>query len=257
MTSLPKLLLLHGWTLDHRSMLKQARSLEPYFDVINVDRPGYGSNHRKPNLPEEHAYWLDYIKDKLNGEPVHILGVSQGARIALRIAVTHPSGVSSLALHGAAVDGVKSPTQQQAIPLERYIELAKTDQLETLKQEWLAHPMMREGLTLDQREEIAHIVADYSADDLRTPQGHNFQFHSDVVVGLQNYDNPVLVTTGSLEASERQYQAHWLRDNLRNVRFNSLEGAGHLANFSHSAVYNAVLQKFYTDTGIITPHLDQ
>ena len=235
-------------------MLKQAHALAPYFDVINVDRPGYGSNAYQPNLPQEHAYWLDYIDRELEGEPVHLLGISQGARIALRMAAYAPSKILSIALHGAAVDGVKAPTQQQAIPLEHYIELAEKDQLELLKQKWLSHPMMREGLTSQQQSEIAKIVADYSANDLKTPAGHDFAFSSDVIAKLTRYDGPVLVTTGSLEASERQYHAHWLRDNLKNPSFQSLEGAGHLANFSHAVSYNETVQKFYVDSGFITPH---
>lgn len=257
MTRRPKLLLLHGWTLDHRSMLKQARALEDYFKVINLDRPGYGSNDCKPDLPNEHSYWFDYIDRELNAEPVHLLGISQGARVALRMAATQPSKIASLALHGAAVDGVKAPTQQQAIPLNNFIDLAKAGQLERLKQEWLSHPMMREGLTGAQLSEVSKIVADYAAADLKTPAGHNFEFSSDLITSLKKYEGPALITTGSLEASERQFHALWLRENLRNASFHSLDDAGHLANFSHPDTYNAILTKFYTNTGIITPHPDR
>jgi pimeloyl-ACP methyl ester carboxylesterase len=237
-------------------MLKQAEAFAPYFQVINLDRPGYGTNSQPPDLAEEHFYWLEYINRKLNREPVHIIGISQGARIALRMAANQPAKVASLALHGAAVDGVKAPIQQQAIPLERYVELVNSDQLEVMKQEWLSHPMMREGLTSEQQHEVAQIVADYSAEDLKNPQGHNFAISSALYVSLKLYEEPVLVTTGSLEAIERQYHAHWLRDNLQNSQFRSLDGAGHLANFSHAATYNAILLQFYVDAGVLNLHPD-
>lgn len=238
-------------------MLKQAQALAPYFQVINPDRPGYGSSDQTPNLPHEHLYWLEYIRGQFRQEPVHLLGISQGARIALRMAATQPSHIASIAVHGAAVDGVKAPAQQQAIPLDRYIELARNDQLDILKKEWLGHPMMREGLTPEQLLEIEKIVADYCANDLKVPQGHDFSFSSATTRSLQLYEGPVLVTTGSLEADERQQHARWLRDNLRNLRFESLQGAGHLANFSHASVYNAILEQFYTDASIISPRPDR
>lgn len=237
-------------------MRKQAEALAPYFQVINLDRPGYGTNSQLPHLPEEHFYWLEYIDHKLNREPVHIIGISQGARIALRMAATRPAKVASLALHGAAVDGIKAPVQQQAIPLDRYVDLVKSDQLEVMKQEWLSHPMMREGLTMEQQHEVAQIVAEYSAEDLKNPEGHNFAISSALSVSLKLYQGPVLVTTGSLEAIERQYHAHWLRDNLNNIQFKSLNGAGHLANFSHAATYNAILRQFYVDAGVLNLHPD-
>jgi len=251
MSSHPKLLLLHGWTLDHSSMQAQQEMLSAHFHTINFDRPGYGANKTPPNLPDEHRYWLDYLNTSFGDEPVHLLGVSQGARIALRMAATAPNRIASVVVHGAAVDGLQSPKRVQPIPLDQFVMQAKLGELEHMRQAWLNHPMMREGLTPVQHRQIESIVSRYEGNDLLNAAGHDFTFATDLIAKLTTFQGPVLVSTGSLEAPERIFHAQWLRDNLKAVEYRSISGAGHLANFSHAEEYNRLVLEFYRSQGLI------
>ena len=43
------LLLLHGWTLDHRSFQPQVEALSRHLKVISIDRRGQGRNWHRAN----------------------------------------------------------------------------------------------------------------------------------------------------------------------------------------------------------------
>lgn len=226
-------------------MAAQQAQLQHGFEVLNPDRPGYGCNSDLPNLPGEHLYWIEYLEQQNIDEPVHLLGVSQGARIALRMAAVAPSKVASLVVHGAAVDGLVAPEVAQPIPLAQYISLVQSDRLGDMQSLWLSHPMMSEGLSDEQLEQVALIVSDYRGRDLIHAAGHDFSCDADLIERLKSFAGPVLITTGVHEAPERQFHARWLRDNLQNAEYSLIDGAGHLANLSHAAEFNGLIRAFY------------
>ena len=83
------LLLLHGLGTSRRDFTAVLPALTDRFDVINVDLPGIG---RSPHLEQRPtvAAITDAVEHTLDAQglvPVHVLGNSLGARIALELAV--------------------------------------------------------------------------------------------------------------------------------------------------------------------------
>src|SRR6201991_3603481 len=83
------LLLLHGLGTSRRDFTAVLPALTDRFDVINVDLPGIG---RSPHLEQRPtvAAITDAVEHTLDAEglgPVHVLGNSLGARIALELAI--------------------------------------------------------------------------------------------------------------------------------------------------------------------------
>ena len=83
------LLLLHGMGSSRRDLTAVAGLLAERFDVLNVDLPGVGRSpalERRPTV----AAIADAVERTLDAEgvgPVHVLGNSLGARVALELAV--------------------------------------------------------------------------------------------------------------------------------------------------------------------------
>ena len=102
------LLLMHGWTLDQRMFQPQVPRLSERFHVISFDRRGFGRSDATPDLDLE-LDDLDRIADALSLDTLHLLGMSQGGRLAMRYAVTRPQRLRSLVLQGAVVDGLDIP----------------------------------------------------------------------------------------------------------------------------------------------------
>ena len=95
-----RLVLLHGWGKSKETLRPLADLLSYNHQVGLVDLPGFGGEPAPQSAwgSAEYAQWLASRLD----EPVDLVGHSLGARIAIRIAHTHPEKVKRLILIGAA-----------------------------------------------------------------------------------------------------------------------------------------------------------
>jgi pimeloyl-ACP methyl ester carboxylesterase len=109
----PLLLCLHGIGSSSAAFAPQLAGLSPYVRVVAWDAPGYG---RSPD-PEGPLTLDDYadavaavIRER--GTSAHVLGVSWGGVIALRLATRHPGLVDSLIVAdsspGSGTDAAKA-----------------------------------------------------------------------------------------------------------------------------------------------------
>ena len=95
------LLLLHGFTGRGTAWGSHTTRLAHAFRVITVDLPGHGRTARADPerlTVERTADDLAAILDRTGAVPADLLGYSLGARIALRLAIAHPSVVGRLVL---------------------------------------------------------------------------------------------------------------------------------------------------------------
>ncbi|EED32112.1 3-oxoadipate enol-lactone hydrolase [gamma proteobacterium NOR5-3] len=236
------LLLVHGWTLDYSSFDSQL-PLAEHYRLVTYDRRGFGESAAAPNLGAEPGD-IDTIIDSLGVERVHLLGVSQGARIALRYAAAKPERLLSLILQGAVVDGYTAPVEDEgAIPLGHYAELVAQGKLSQMQDEWLAHPLMSSD-TLDDRQRAAleHSVRGYGGQDLLSaPSG---PAPPAILKQLANMATPTLIITGERETDARKAHAQQLRLSMPNAREMTLPRCGHLSNLSRADAYNTITKRF-------------
>ncbi|ALC24862.1 hydrolase [Streptomyces pristinaespiralis] len=109
----PLLLCLHGIGSSSAAFAPQLAGLSPYVRVVAWDAPGYG---RSPD--PEGPLTLDDFADaaaaviRERGASAHVLGVSWGGVIALRLATRHPGLVDSLIVAdsspGSGTDAAKA-----------------------------------------------------------------------------------------------------------------------------------------------------
>jgi len=241
----PVLVLLHGWPLDHRLFAPQFEALAGDFTLIAPDRRGFGASTAPPDLSLE-CDDLDRLLDHFEADRAHLLGMSQGGRIALRYAATRGERLRSLVLQGAAVDGMAVETpEKERIPIDGFAALARAGELETLRRRWLAHPMMR----LDPGQEEAArrlqaIMADYDgADLLRAPPAIPDPGTA-VLDALATFRVPTLILTGGRETRARKVIATRLLDLLPDARETILARSGHLSNLTEPEAYNEAVRSF-------------
>jgi pimeloyl-ACP methyl ester carboxylesterase len=99
----PPLLLLHGWGATKELMAPLAQRLTEYRTVV-PDLPGFGATPTPPQPwgVDEYAAWVLALLDRLGIERVHVVGHSNGGRIAVALAVAHPERVDRLVLTDSA-----------------------------------------------------------------------------------------------------------------------------------------------------------
>lgn len=236
-------LLVHGWTLDSRSFAGQ-RPLADHFRLVAFDRRGCGRSTATPDLGAETSD-IDAIIDMLSVDRVHLLGVSQGARVALRFAAERPARLHSLILQGPAVDGFVPPIEDTTgIPLQEYAELVEKGQIETLRERWLKHPLMSsESLCPEQSAALQDMVAGYQGQDLLAGAPAASAIPN-LLETLGSLDLPTLIVTGERETAARRAHCEILLEVMRDARETVLPDCGHLSNFSRPEAYNEVVQDF-------------
>ncbi|HEY4018615.1 MAG TPA: alpha/beta hydrolase [Pseudonocardiaceae bacterium] len=92
-------LLLHGLGGDHRGLAEVAAGLTDV-DVVIPDVPGYGDSAplTQPHTLANYAASIEALRVALDLGPVHLIGHSLGASIALLHASTYPAALRSLSL---------------------------------------------------------------------------------------------------------------------------------------------------------------
>src|SRR5215204_779282 len=138
------LVLIHGWSLNLRMWDTQVAALSRRFRVIRYDRRGFGKSSGSEDITWDAAD-LDALLNHLGATKVHVLGMSQGARVALQFARSYPDRVSSLILHSAPPpDGFGLPwSGADRLRLDEWATIARERGLGEFRRAWLAHPLMK------------------------------------------------------------------------------------------------------------------
>jgi pimeloyl-ACP methyl ester carboxylesterase len=241
----PPLLTVHGWPLDHRVFAPQVSGLSSSLTVIAYDRRGFGRSEARPDLSLE-VDDIDRILDALELPSVHLLGMSQGGRIALRYAATHSHRLRSLLLQGAVIDGllVEEPDADR-IPIAGYAALAKSGRLDEVRRRWLRHPMMQLGAGFEAASDLlVRILADYAGADLIDFDANRYRFPADLLTALSALNMPALLLTGAHETGARKRHADEIESRVAGCVRVQLENSGHLSNLTEPERYNRAVREF-------------
>ena len=239
------LLMLHGWPLDHRMFDRQFDALSDQFRVVAIDRRGFGQSSAPPDMREELAD-IDRVIDELGLGAVHLLGVSQGGRLALRYAATRPNRVKSLILLGAVVDGVDvTEPDDEKIPVTEYASLAQDGRLSEVIERWSDHPMMRmPGGATAEKQLVDDMLEAYGGEDLLNFDASHYRFDGDILGALAVSRQHVLLLTGENETDARKLHARAIEERVPNSKEVIISGGGHLSNLTHAEPFNAAIRNF-------------
>jgi pimeloyl-ACP methyl ester carboxylesterase len=230
----PAVLLVHGWALDLDMWTPQFATLANRYRLIAFDRRGFGLSTGAPGIEHDLAD-IEQLLAKLALEQIAIVGMSQGARVALRWALRSPHRTTCLVLDGPPPDG--------EITLAAYRELVRGGGIEAFRRQWLDHPLMRLH-THDARARtlLREMVNRYPGHDLLADSTE----HLAAVGNLEQLDLPVLIINGEHDSRARIAVGTELARELRDVRHAVIPAAGHLSNLDNPGAYNAVLGEFFS-----------
>lgn len=239
----PAVVLIHGWTLDLEMWEPQAAALASAYRVIRLDRRGFGLSSGDPSLARDVSD-LRALCRHLQLERVALLGMSQGARVALQLASESPAMVSCLILDGpqriVPASGASGPPD---LPYEDYRRLAQTQGVAAFRREWAQHPLMKlRTHGMQARGLLASMIARYPGKDLTDP------LPSPAAVPtldmIRSIAAPVLLIGGALDLDSRKGAAHELMLQLPSAERAEIPHAGHVCNLDNPRAYNSAVQNF-------------
>jgi pimeloyl-ACP methyl ester carboxylesterase len=237
------LVMIQGWTLDLDAWEPQAAAFAASHRVVRYDRRGFGLSEGTPGRGAD-AEDLVRLVEQLGPGPVTLVGMSQGARVALAFGLGHPDRVSALVLDGppdetsdAADDG------DEDFSIGAYRRLVAERGVDAFRQDWRAHPLMRlHAGDAEARALVDRMLARYPARDLAgvaepppPPAGR---------AALARFAKPVLVMNGEFDTPNRRRAGEALAGALPLAERVVIAGAGHLPNLDAPRAYNEALQAF-------------
>jgi pimeloyl-ACP methyl ester carboxylesterase len=237
----PPLVLIHGWALDLDMWEPQFAKLTGQFRVIAFDRRGFGLSSGEPDV-ERDAEDVRHLFDALAVKRAGVVGMSQGARVALGFASRHPERVSRLVLDGPPdAEAASADGSGEEVPIARYRELVQREGMSAFRQEWLRHPFTSLQ-TSDARIRalLLRIVARYPGHDLRAPE----PALRSAAQQVQSVSMPALVINGELDTEQRKSAGAALARRLPEARHALVAAAGHLPNLDNPVAYDELLAAF-------------
>ncbi|WP_374137525.1 MULTISPECIES: alpha/beta fold hydrolase [unclassified Sphingomonas] len=225
------IVLLHGWTLDHRSWTPQL-PLAAKARLVMVDRRGFGRSTAPAHLASE---WQDI--DRIAGTDRFVLvGMSQGASVALDYARHRPDRLSALMLAGAPLHGVVPVDNDEGVmPRDRYAALMAAGQLSVVRADWAQNALVRtkaSGWPL-----MNAMLGDYDGRDLCGVPS-SISITADDIAALPM---PVLAVAGVRDTRWRRRVSAFIGQTAPHGRTVSIDDAGHLCNIDNPAQFNALL----------------
>lgn len=240
----PALVLLHGWTLDHRMWAPQFAAFATEHFVLAPDRRGFGASSAPPDLARE-ADDVIALLDRFERQHAVVVGMSQAGRVALDFAMRFGARTRGLVLQGAPASGVTpGPAESETIPIVEYAALARNGRLQAMKRLWREHPLMRTTAP-DARIVVDLILDDYGGRDLGSANYLRDLESRD----LARINAPALVITGALDTPWRRRASDALARALPNASRVEIADAGHLCNLDQPAAFNRALGDFIARIG--------
>lgn len=235
----PAVLFVHGWAVDLDMWTPQFASLAARYRLIAFDRRGFGLSSGTPSI-EEDLSDIHELLATLAVERVTIVGMSQGARVALRWAIESPATTTSLVLDGPPRDLLATGRAQGEITLATYRELVRNEGIDAFRKEWLEHPLMRlHAHDMRTRTLVREMVHRYPGHDLLADDAPVERPED-----LDRLEVPVLIVNGEYDSDTRIGAGAELARALPQARLAVIPGAGHLSNLDNPHAYNKVLGEF-------------
>jgi pimeloyl-ACP methyl ester carboxylesterase len=229
----PALLLLHGWALDLDIWDLVVPRLVRHFTVLRFDRRGFGLSEGTPDI-HRNVDDLAAVLDAAGIDNLALLGMSQGARLAIHFALRHPARVKALILDGAPA--VEAETE---LPLNQYRGELEAGGVSRLQAAVLANPLMQlHGESAAARDVLHKVVARYRGLDLLHAVARA------AAPDLRRLEVQAFIINGAEDSAERRQAGLLLQQTIAGARRIELPCAGHLALLDEPEAYARAVTQF-------------
>jgi pimeloyl-ACP methyl ester carboxylesterase len=232
----PLLLCLHGIGSSSAAFAPQLAELSAYARVVAWDAPGYAKSP-DPEGPLDLDGFADAAAEVIRerGGRAHVLGVSWGGVIALRLAARHPDLVESLVVADSSAGSGTDPAKAEGMR-------ARAAELAELGPRAFAEKRGPRLVSGGAPEELVQRVVGTMAGSVRLP-GYAYAAESmacaDLRAELPAIAAPTLVLCGDQDRVTGVEASQVLAGALHKTAYVIVKDAGHLANQEQPERFNA------------------
>lgn len=225
-------------------MWQPQAALASGYRVLRHDRRGFGLSTGRPSIASD-VLDAAALLDHAGVSSAVLIGASQGARVALRLALGVAEKVGGLVLDAPPDEiGPGRGGLTDEIPLERCRALARQGDLASVRRLWAQHPFTRLVQASAEAEQLlARMIARYPGADLLEDPAPS------PLGDVRALAVPTLVLNGEHDLPSRVAAGRALTRALPNARHQLLRNAGHLASLDDPPAYEQALREFIESLG--------
>lgn len=233
-------ILIPAFSMDLRMWRAQVPALSRLARVIAYDLRGHGRSIAAME-PYSAVDDLAALMDELGVGSAHLIGLSNGARIALDFALSHPSRARSLVLASPGVSGYTGGDFSYMAPV---IAAVRAGNLEQAAELWAATPLMH----VPNDSTAAAFIRTMSRDN-RSIWGQRANperpLSPPAINRLAEVSVPVLVIAGENDLPYLRRLADTVAQTIPGASKVVIPGAGHMANVAAPEAFNRAVLSFF------------
>lgn len=245
--------LLNGLAMHTKAWYWFLPDLQPGFDVILYDYLGQGESSC-PDEPYDIAdfcHALTGILDHLEIDKIHLMGISYGGFVALDYARLYQQRLHTNTLSGILLSHERQFQMYQDLSLRFYAGGPEAFEIYThyLYEKIFGEPFLR-ATPPETLEEMRQRFFDrykdrvHSLVRLTEAQIPFFDGLDERMVEYRAVETPTLLISGSQDRALPLWQQQKILDVFPNIRFELVEGSGHVVYLEKKDVFFALLKSF-------------
>ena len=241
--------LLHAGVADRRMWCTTCEALSGQFKCIAYDRRGFG-DATSPDETYLSIDDLDAVIRHFGCERAHLIGSSQGGRIAIDYTLAKPENVLSLvlvapALSGAPVPSSYPPAVQRLIEeLEQAEEKADFVRVNAIEARmWLDGPLSSENRVTGPARDL---FLDMNGWALRHAPLSREQAPPSAAAQLHRLTQPAFVIWGEADFPHIKDRSRLIADTIAGAQYLVMEDCAHLPNMEQPRQFDEAILGFLT-----------
>lgn len=238
-TTLP-IVMLHGFTVDHRMWAEDARWLSQWYRVLLSDSRGHGlSGAPQTDYSRAHRVAdLVAFLDKLYIQKVHLVGLSMGGTTALGTALAHPERLASLTLVSTSAAGYDHGPKIRKID-----EIARTHNVKAARERWIKTTLKYFGSDKKHiRDLLETMMSEHSGAAWEDPMRGRYP----KVMDLEHVHQIIVPTLIIVGEADQPFVplAKTLHEKIAGSKLSIYPSIGHMVNLEAPNKFRAELKQF-------------
>ena len=238
---------------DHRMWAQQVETLSSRYRCITYDFLGHGGSSvgAEGYSLEDEAENLHALMEQWGASPAHIVGLSMGGMVDMRLALAHPQDVRSLALLDTSAEEELAERRPQ---YEGMAAMAKAQGPQAVVDAVL--PLMfSQAFIQGQPQALAHqrqqfLAVNTEGLELATQAVAR---RTSVLEKISQIKAPTLVIVGSEDISTTPEKAQHIVEAIAGARLETIAGSGHMTAIEQPERISQLLSEFLAQVDSASP----